>query len=206
MLAATCNSIGAPDLPKNIKNVELPPASKKSSPLSTGGSENKRPRKSPDSSEKLVDRKSDKHHHAASKTEEFNSKEKDPEREKDRKEKQQPVEEKSEKPAPAAVTDRTDRKSSKSPSVKSSPTPPKSGSVLSAPLNPNPMSGTPFSSLSSTMNDPLNFASRMKAPLQLPGMVPYCRDPFCYGCTSNMHCGTNPTVPMDYSALSKCFS
>lgn len=199
MLAATCNSIGAPDLPKNIKNVELPP-SKKSSPVSTGGSENKRPRRSTDTPEK-PDKKLENHRHHQEKSEDITK-----ERERDRKEK--PAEEKIEKPEKSSViVERTERKASKSPSSKSSPTPPKSASAASmTPFNPAAIpTSNPFTGLSSSMSDPLNFSARLKTPLQLPGMMPYCRDPFCYGCSTSMHCGTNPNVPMDYSALSKCF-
>ncbi|XP_055346902.1 LOW QUALITY PROTEIN: zinc finger protein Noc-like [Paramacrobiotus metropolitanus] len=201
MLAATCNSIGAPDMSKSIKAVELPPSSKKSPPNSSGGSENKRPRRSPDAvekSEKKVKESRDKSDEPPKESKPDRDTTTKDRKDKDKSSKADTVDTADTKPPP----ERDDRKS-KSPSAKQSPSPAKSSSNL--PLSasiPAPIPGS-----SSPLSDPLNFAAaaRLKTPagLPMPGMLPYaCRDPFCYGCSPSMHCGTNPTVPMDYSALS----
>ncbi|OWA50934.1 hypothetical protein BV898_15435 [Hypsibius exemplaris] len=221
MLAATCNSIGAPDLQKTIKSVELPPATKRSaaqsangsSSSSSGGSENKRPRRSPDSLDSAPrgtgtgltgkPEKSDRKHREKSDRE--SSKEKE-QKEHSHREHRNTKEQKMNEDDKADRQDEASRKSPKSPAADrlktDSGTPPKI----------SPLTGTfsPLSSPASAAAMMSDFAARMKVPAShhpgMGGMMPrFCPDPFCFSCTQqNMHCPPhNPAaLPMDYSALS----
>ncbi|GAV06125.1 hypothetical protein RvY_16156 [Ramazzottius varieornatus] len=197
MLAATCNSIGAPDLQKTIKNVELPPTSKRSAPLSTAGSENKRPKPNPDTPT-TENKSSTKSSPSTDASHKRDSPEKDPK-------------EKSEKADKDASKEKSESEARKSPKTSQSPrlgskTPPKptprSPHGLPLPVSFPTVHGA------SPLSDPLNFVARMKngGGAGMPHMMPgYCRDPFCYGCSASqsLHCATNPPMtPMDYSALS----
>ena len=196
MLAATCNSIGAPDLQKTIKSVELPPTSKRSAPISNTGSENKRPRPSPDTSS--ADHKSStKSLPSSESSHKRDSPEKDP--------KEKPTE-RLDKEKSESTEGRKSPKTSLSPRL-GSKTPPKP-----TPRSPHglplPVS-FPIVHGASPLSDPLNFVARLKngSGGSMPHMMPgYCRDPFCYGCSASqsLQCATNPPMtPMDYSALSK---